>query len=673
VSDELKPNPNILPLPADGPGSMAGWVGAISSAQANLQKIAATRQWDNNLKAYLGEGDRRKYGENTTLIRKDFALTEIKKALLCYQTPEVSAEAKNPQFEAAAPLVGAVMNDYLGQNRLNAMAMIDEVLMDLLCPAGIGVTKLGYEAFVDPKVKEIPAPNPVNPQMPAIDQMTGKPVMQPNIVRESCFWQRIPPKMFLYPPTFIGSDFDKAGWLGFKYTLNKTVAQRVLELNDDETPAGSSLDFTKDLLASDVGRDAAQDTNTVSVFEIWYRAAEFDPEVGDPEIFRQLVILEGRESAPIIHRDSPYQEIQDGKMIAGMRGNPIHVFTLRYVSDQAIPQSDSSASRDQVDELSRGRTQMIDQRDRNMPLIAYDPSRVPKESVDKYLKGVTQELIAIPGMDGSNSPFVPIQKGAMHGENFEFNNIINRDIGEAWSLGQNQLGLDTDSKRTATELSLMQSGTDTRMDKERSTFLRKFAAGCQKALALIQMFATEEDWARVADEQGQMVLQQWDNTSVAGDYTITLAPDSSQRIDGAAMKKEAVDIYKMFGNDPMVNQIELRKATFRKLGMDPNRLVLQPQPKQPEKPQVSLALKGEDMSPIMPQYVNVATILATLGIGMAPPPVPGQPPQGVPPQPPQTNPGTVAEVTPIDKRADDGSGKLPGAGAAADVAQVGGR
>jgi hypothetical protein len=153
-----------------------------------------------------------------------------------------------------------------------------------------------------------------------------------------------------------------------------------------------------------------------------------------------------------------------------------------------------------------------------------------------------------------------------------------------------------------------------------------------------------------------------------------LAPDSSQRIDGAAMKKEAVDIYKMFGNDPMVNQIELRKATFRKLGMDPNRLVLQPQPKQPEKPQVSLALKGEDMAPQMPQYVNVATILSALGIGMAPPPpAPGMPSPGMPPQAPETNPGTVAEVTPIDKRADDGSGKLPGAGQANDVAQVGGR
>lgn len=667
MSDTLAVNPNVLPLPTEGPGSMGGWTSAITAAQANIRKIADTRKWDNNLKAYLGEGDRTKYGKNTTLVRKDFSLTEIKKALLFYQLPEIAATAQKPEFEPAAPLVGAVVNDYLCGYRLNAMAMVDEILMDLLCPAGIGVTKIGYEAFVDPKVREIPAMNPAS-GLPAVDDLTGKPIMQPNIVRESYFWQRIPPKMFLYPPTFIGSDFDKAPWLGFKYTLNKTVAQKVLELTADEVASGT-LDLTKDLLASDVGRDGIDTQNTVALYEIWYRAAEFDPEVGDPEVFRQLVILEGREEAPLIHRDSPYQIIKEGKLSGGMRGNPIHVFTLRYVSDQAIPQSDSSASRDQVDELSHGRTQMIDQRDRSVPLVAYDTSRVPKESIDKYLRGDTQELLGIPGFDGSNPPFIPIQKGAYPRENFEFNSIIGRDIGETWALGQNQLGLDTDTKRTATELSLMQTGTDTRMDKERATFLRKFAAGCQKVLALIQMFATEEDFARVSDDNGQMVLQAWDAVAVAGDYSITLAPDSSQRIDAAAGKKEAVDIFKMFGNDPLTNQVELRKATWRKLGYDPTKLVLQPQPKAPDMPQISASFKGEDLNPMMPQYVNVATLLAVLGVKMAPPN-----PTDIPPQPPEVNKGTVAEVTPINKRANEGeTGKLPGAGQANDVGQVAGR
>jgi hypothetical protein len=660
-----------LPLAAEGRGSLSFWTSQVEQAQANIRNVASQRDWDANLQSYLGRGDRKRWGKNTTLVRKDYSLTEIKKAMLFYQLPDVAATAKKPEYEVAAPLVGAVVNQYLSPDYTHAMAMVDEVLMDLLCPAGIGVSKIGYESFVDPNLREVPAVNPLDPNVPALDQF-GKPIMQPNVVRECYYWNRIPPKMFLYDPTFIGSDFDRAGWIGFKYRVSKAVAESVLELTREQIAAGSSVDLTKDLLASDVTRADQQSSanEDVSLYEIYYYAMQVDPLIGDPKIIRQLVLLEGKEDAPIIHRDCPYQTIEDGKMVAGMHGYPVHVFTLRYVSDQAIPPSDCSVSRDQVDELSRGRTQMIDQRDRAVPMTFIDFARVPKETQNKILKGEVQELIGVEGgMDSANPPAFALQRGQWPRENFSFNDIIGRDIAEAWSLGANQQGVDTDTKRTATELSIMQSGTDTRMDKERARFLRQFANGCQKLLALIQMFATDQDFARVADESGQLVLKAWDATAIAGEFGITLAPDSSQRIDAAVEKKRAIEMFSTFGNDPLVNQVELRKQVFRKLGFDPAKLVMPPQPKPPEKPQVSVSFKGEDLAPMMPQYVNVAALLSVLGIGMAPPVPMETPDPGT-----ATNPGGVPPVTPINKRKDDdGSGKLPGAGMAQDVAQVGGR
>lgn len=661
-----------LPLMPDGTGSLSFWKSQIESAKSNLESIAAQRNWNDNLQAYLGRGDRKKWGKNTTLVRKDYSLTEIKKALLFYQLPDVSATSKNPTWDAAAPLVGAVVNQYLSPDYTHAMAMVDEVLMDILCPAGVGVSKLGYEAFVDPNLREIPVPNPANPNMPAMN-LDGTPVMKPNVVRETYYWNRIPPKMFLFPPTFIGSDFDQAGWLGFKYTLARPVAERLFELTKEQLDGGSSVDLEKDLLASDVTRSAAQseEREKVTLYEIWYRAAQVDPMVGDPELIRQLVILEGSEAAPLVHRDSPYQVIEDGKMVAGMKGYPVHVFTIRYVSDQAIPPSDCSVSRDQVDELSRGRTQMIDQRDRAVPMTFIDFTRVPKETQDKILKGEVQELVpVVGGMDSSQPPAFALQRGQFPRENFTFNDIIGRDIAEAWALGANQQGVETDTRRTATELSLAQGGSDTRMDKERARFLACFATGCQKLLALVQMFADQGDFARVADPQGQMVLMQWNKDMIAGEYGITLAPDSSQRIDAAVEKKRAIDMFQTFGNDPLVDQVELRKQVFRKLGLDANKLVKQPQPKPPDKPQVSVSLKGDDLAPSLPQYFNVASLLSVLGIGMAPPT-----PQAAPPPQMATNPGGVPPVSPIGKRfnEDQATGQLPGAGQAADTAMVAGR
>lgn len=659
-----------MPLPPDGVGSASYWTSQVESATSALMSLASQRNWDDNIRSYLGQGDRKRWGKNTTLVRKDFSLVEGKKALLWFQTPDVSATGAEPQYQTVAPLVASVVNKFLSPAETNAQSMVDEVLMDVLCPSGIGVSKIGFEAFENPLEPEIPVPNPVMPSLPAIDIATGQPITQPNVVRQLYFWNRTPPKMFLYPPTFIGSDWDTSPWLGYKFRVARPIAIRRYGLTENEAQSTGTPDLNKDLVASDVSRSDAQsmESDTVELVEIWYRACDVNPDIGDPEIIYQLVMLKDRER-PLVHRESPYQKIENGKLVQGMRGYPIHPLTLRYVSDQAIPPSDCSVSRDQVDELSRGRTQMIDQRDRSVPLTMYDTSRVPSESIQKYLKGDTQELIGVPSFDAASPPIVGINKGQFPRENFTFNDIVNRDIAEAWALGSNQLGVDTDTRRTATELSLMQAATDTRMDKERVRVLRWFSKGCEKLLALIQMFADDQEFVQIVGPDGLVAMQQWDKTAIAGTFAITLAPDSSQRVDAVSKKKEAIDIFKMFGNDPLINQVELRKSIFRTLGMDANKLVMQPQPKPPEKPQVSVSLKGEDLAPIVPQYMNVAALLSVLGIGMAPPQ-----PMAMPPEGQATNPGPVPEVSEIGKRSDEqGSGQLPGAGAAPDVGRVAGR
>lgn len=654
-------------MPGSGPGSLAYWQTQLAASKTLIQQIATQRGWDANINAYLGKGAQWSKNRHNVRVNKDFALTESKKALLFFQTPNVQAIAHQPMSENAAPLVAAVLNTHL--HEVDAKSMVDEVLMDVLCPAGIGVSKIGYESFADAVQPEVPVPNPVNPIMPLLHPMTGEPITQPNLVRERYFWQRIPPKMFRYPKSFYGSDFDKASWIGFDFLLDRVVAERLYNIpSEDASGAG---DQSQNLLASDVSRDGADSVkDQVTLTEVWYRACDVDKDVADPEVIRQLVFMEGHDT-PLVHRDSPYQTIEDRKYVSGMKGFPIHVLTLRYVSDQAIPPSDCSISRDQVDELSIGRTQMVNNRDRAIPLVGYDTTRVPADTVDRIMKGDVQEWVGFTGIDTANPPTFPITKGQWPRENFSFNDIIERDISEYWSLGPNQRGVDTETRRTATELSIMQAATDTRMDAERVKVLRWFGKGCEKLLALIQMFSDEQQYVRIVGEQGLPVLMQWDKTQIAGDFSIELAPDSSQRVDGATDKKNALNTFQMLGNDPLVDQLELRKWLIGKLGLPAN-LVKPPQPKAPEQPQISISIKGDDLNPMMPQYVNVAALLAVNNVGLQLPPELGM--GQAPPQPPQTNPGSVAQVVPINKRtAEQGTGKLPGAGRAPDVGRVGGR
>jgi len=359
-----------------------------------------------------------------------------------------------------------------------------------------------------------------------------------------------------------------------------------------------------------------------------------------------------------VHRDSPFQTISDGKLVNGMKGNPIHILTLRYVSDQAIPPSDATLWRQAVDELSVGRTQMVQNRDRATPIMMADASRLPKESLEKIQNGEVQEIIVVDSVDNSNPPIVEVRRATWPRENFAFNDIINRDINELAAMSSNQLGVETDTRRTATEASIMQSATDTRMDSERVRVLTWYSKGCEKLLPLIQMFSDDEQEMKIVGPDGMPNWVNWKKTDIAGEFSIMLAPDSSQRVDAAADKKRAVDIFGMLGNDPLINPVELRKWLCRKLGM-PEKMVVAPEPKPPEQPNVAVSFKGDDLNPFMPQYPNVMTILAARGIGLDAP--------GVPPTPESqpTNPGAVPPVSPIGKRSDEGqSGQLPGAGMA---------
>src|SRR5690348_8503302 len=81
--------------------------------------------------------------QHTVVVPLDYASVEQKKANL-FKVPEIIAEGKRPDAEAAAPLWSAVANHVLGPQGVNASAMMFEAQADVLT-VGFAVTKIGYE------------------------------------------------------------------------------------------------------------------------------------------------------------------------------------------------------------------------------------------------------------------------------------------------------------------------------------------------------------------------------------------------------------------------------------------------------------------------------------------------------------------------------------------------
>ena len=255
-------------LPTEGPGSFAFWRGEADRSAQFWKTLATKRKWDENVQAYLGQTLDSAPSSDTVVVPKEYSKVEQKSSLLFFQVPEVTLTAKQPGLEPAIPVFQAVLNDKL-TNEINASALMAELLFDVLCPAGIAASKIGYEVEQDGmSVVQQPAMDPTG--QPIVDPMTGQPAMMPvpvpNIVHEKYFWERIPVKSLLIPVDFHGSDFDKAPWLGFKFETDLALAARTYKVSKDllKPSKNDSTRLQADLKHEDPAGEK------VCGYEIWY-------------------------------------------------------------------------------------------------------------------------------------------------------------------------------------------------------------------------------------------------------------------------------------------------------------------------------------------------------------------------------------------------------------------
>ncbi len=192
------------------------------------------RAWDKNLEKTFGDVPK-DWDDNAVRVNKEFALVKQKQSQLFFRVPEVQLKPLRPDAEVVSAIAAAALNQVLARE-MRVSYMVDEVLTDALCPAGIGVSKISYEAItsqVDVKPPEH-AETPDEVFQGLVDSGAAAWVKQPVVTYECYDWVRVPYKHFLFPTDFDGSSFDDAPWLGITFTMPKTEAKRLYKLSKDE-------------------------------------------------------------------------------------------------------------------------------------------------------------------------------------------------------------------------------------------------------------------------------------------------------------------------------------------------------------------------------------------------------------------------------------------------------
>ena len=548
------------------PETVAKWKAYIAAAEKRRKQLIEV--WSDNvdyrvMKPFGGSlGTSNTALSDRVAISEDWARTKQKTAQLSFQVPKIVAKALRPEFEASAGLVTAAVNNTLTRD-CRASYVIDEVLADVINASGLMIARMGIDRRTETKQQQIPRP-PVG-----LDPLTNQPIPDPQgpetvdvevLVSQTYTMDRISPSMFLWPQEFIGSDWDKASWLGHQSYIPLVVAKKTYPTlpTDFKSTGSKPVLMSKDLVNPQGALEAAAE-DFVKVTELWYYASQFDAEKIHPHCIRRIVFVEGFDQ-PVEHEDTDWQvwvdavpeepatpEVPAGQDPAtgqptpaqparparpaipghylGITKLPIRVATLTYVSDIATPPSDSGASRPQVSELIRSRSQMLRQRDHSLPIRWYDTNRLDNDVIESLRQGNWQDLIPINGP--GDRAVGEVARAAFPRENFEFQRVITADLDRGWALSNASLGAMNPGERSASEVNQVASATAVRLDYEKGRVNRFVAESAAVLFSLMQRWQDFTTYVAVIGPNGAERLMEVNQTTLAGDYMFDFRVDSS--------------------------------------------------------------------------------------------------------------------------------------------------
>jgi len=608
-------------------------------------------EWKRNVELRLGKiasqytGGVSVQDEVQTEINPDWYLTKVKTANLFSQVPEVQGTHENEEYAPAIPAFMKALRFELSEARCNAGMAMEMALNDIVNAAGVGGILVGWEArFVKKQVPAIDLSRIVPPDVAQKLMEAGKvPTKEvPEPVSSRFYWDRISSVDLLWPAEFAGADFNQGDFIGRSGRAPWGVAKNEFHLKDeikDKVLATSEVK-TEDTLRAIPNKSTSDATKVVKFDELWYWRYRIDPDcLYFDEIWR-IVWIDGLDK-PVIHEPWTGQHlVEETKQYVGSRIFPLQLATTTYISDNAIPPSDSSAARPQVNDMRRSRSMMFQQRERAIPMRWFDTNRVDPLIADVIMKGSVQGMIPTNG-PGDRS-FGEVARASFPSEDFTFDQLNKKDLLEMWLVDASMLG-NPSPRQNKDQTAMAQAGSNARLGQERGFIARWFLRLCDVTVGLMALYGTFPNLTAKEKEQMQGA---WDLKHVAANIALKIRPDSTVVLDVGQRIDRILRTLNMTVKSGYVNPKPLIVELLELSGFDPNKVVIDPKPPEPDPVNFSFRASGKEdlMNPLViamlmagkrmpgPDVIEQAKqFLATLGQ----PPQPPAPPQGgAPGQPP---------------------------------------
>lgn len=634
------------------------WQSRINAARKHRDDLVA--DWQANV-------DRRKVrttarsgetpssiGTQTTRVTvpKDWAFTKAKIANLYSQTPEVRLTPRNEMFAPAVEPFGREINSTVSDCHVGTK--IEEVLADVVNAAGIGAVLISCDKRTEPRL--MPKYDPM------VIGMTGQPqefVPVEAVVDLKYLVDRISPADLLIPSDFTGSNYDEARWLGHDGRMTWAQGKNQLKLTDaqkdDVLGADKRARGTNNSLNTDT-TNKFKDSEVVQFTEVFAWKHFYDEHETNFSALQRLVFVDGLDEPVIVEDYQVQKRLPDGRII-GVRINPIQVLTLTYISDENLPPSDSTVARFPIEELRSIRQSIVDQQKHSIPIRWGDTNRISAAARSRIDQGDYQGFIWTNGP--GDRAIGEVARASFPSERWEFDAVYNRDITEIVQVGENQAGNFAKGERSAREAGIIDRQFQRRVGQEQDKVQRFFLGIVEVLAGHIALYGKFD----VPDEIGPM------RQELANGFLYTVRVDSTVRQDADERIEKLTRGLNLTAQSGYVNPKPVISEIWELLGVDPAKVVIDPQPKAPEPVKVSVS-KAEDLvNPLFlacllrtgqaPTPDDIAAAIKMLemaamgGVPLVPPQESPSGPQGDVEHPKGTN--QEWETAPrIERRADDG-------------------
>ena len=600
-------------------------------------------------------------------INQDWPLTKAKIAQLYSQTPQVRLTPRLAEMGAAVPMFGRLVNNAVHDAQVGTA--VEEVLADVVNASGIGAVLVSCEKRTEPREVPLIDPAALPPEMQRAValgevEIPTETVEHPVDIRYPA--QRISPADLLVPSDFTGSQYDQCRWLGHEGRLTWAQAQTMLGLTEEQREDALGGDKRANGTSNSLNTDAQKfrDTEVVNYTEIFYWRHFYHAEETSFSAIQRVVFVDGLDE-PVVNEEYAGQRRTEAGGMVGVVTLPIRVLTLTYISDDSLPPSDSTVGRFQVLELEASRDAMVQQRKHSIPIRWFDSNRVSTNTRSLLEKGDFQGFIPV---NGSGDKAVgEVARASYPSERFEFDRVIKSDLTEIWQVGTNQAGAFASGERSASEAKIIQQNFSTRVGQERDK-VTKFFVGIAECLAgliaLYGQFEIPKELEQVGAE-GMARMEPFDRTTLANAFTYSVRVDSTLLLDAESRIDQLQRFLNLTAQSGYINPKPVIEEMAELSGLDPTKVVIDPQPKPPEPVSMSINSAEDIMNPLVlgalmrtgqagsPEDVAAAIkAIQQVLAGMVTPPMPTAPGGGVP-SPDAIDQPQFDAMPRVDRRAED--------------------